>query len=48
MSDKVRSVEGITRESTQEMIDEALEAYPEKGRKKRAPHLAPIARRSRG
>src|SRR5512143_1052982 len=23
------------------MIDEALEAYPEKGRKKRAPHLAP-------
>ena len=37
----VKKVEGITRESTQEMIDEALEAYPEKGRKKRAPHLAP-------
>jgi nitrogenase molybdenum-iron protein alpha chain len=33
--------EGITRESTQAMIDKTLEAYPEKGRAKRAPHLAP-------
>jgi nitrogenase molybdenum-iron protein alpha chain len=36
-----KKVDGITRESTQKMIDEALEAYPEKGKKKRAPHLAP-------
>jgi len=41
MSDKIRKVEGITKESTQAMIDDALAAYPEKGRKKRAPHLAP-------
>jgi nitrogenase molybdenum-iron protein alpha chain len=41
MSHPVKKVPGITRESTQKMIDEALEAYPEKGRKKRAPHLAP-------
>ncbi|BDG10841.1 nitrogenase molybdenum-iron protein alpha chain [Anaeromyxobacter paludicola] len=38
---QVKKVEGITRESTQSMIDRALEAYPEKGKKKRAPHLAP-------
>jgi len=37
----VNKIEGITKESTQEMIDRALDAYPEKGRKKRAPHLAP-------
>ncbi|HEX9050864.1 MAG TPA: nitrogenase molybdenum-iron protein alpha chain [Anaeromyxobacter sp.] len=41
MSGTVKSVDGITKASTQAMIDEALEAYPEKGRKKRAPHLAP-------
>jgi nitrogenase molybdenum-iron protein alpha chain len=41
MSHPVKKVDGITKESTQKMIDEALEAYPEKGRKKRAPHLAP-------
>ncbi len=41
MSDSVKKIEGITKESTQKMIEEALEAYPEKGRKKRAPHLAP-------
>ena len=35
----VKKVEGITRESTQEMIERALEPYPEKGKKKRAPHL---------
>jgi nitrogenase molybdenum-iron protein alpha chain len=40
MSDSVKKVDGITKESTQAMIDRALEAYPEKGRKKRAPHLA--------
>ncbi|HCE68328.1 MAG: nitrogenase molybdenum-iron protein alpha chain [Geobacteraceae bacterium GWC2_55_20] len=41
MSDKIRKIEGITKESTQAMIDEALSVYPEKARKKRAPHLAP-------
>jgi nitrogenase molybdenum-iron protein alpha chain len=43
MSDEVevKKVDGITKESTQEMIDEALALYPEKGRKKRTPHLAP-------
>src|SRR5512146_207354 len=41
MSHPVKKVPGITRESTQKMIDETLVAYPEKGRKKRAPHLAP-------
>jgi nitrogenase molybdenum-iron protein alpha chain len=40
-ADVKKKVEGITRESTQAMIDRTLEAYPEKGRKKRAPHLAP-------
>jgi nitrogenase molybdenum-iron protein alpha chain len=39
--DVKKKVEGITRESTQAMIDRTLEAYTEKGRKKRAPHLAP-------
>jgi len=41
MSHPVKKVPGITRESTQKMIDDTLVAYPEKGRKKRAPHLAP-------
>src|SRR5512143_648458 len=41
MSAMPKTVEGITRGATQEMIAEALEAYPEKGKKKRAPHLAP-------
>ena len=41
MSEKIRNVDGITKASTQAMIDEALAVYPEKGRKKRAPHLAP-------
>src|SRR5512146_1270436 len=41
MSHPVKTVDGITRESTRAMIDRALEAYPEKGKKKRAPHLAP-------
>jgi nitrogenase molybdenum-iron protein alpha chain len=40
-ADVKKKVEGITRESTQAMIDRTLEAYTEKGRKKRAPHLAP-------
>ncbi|MFV1950612.1 MAG: nitrogenase molybdenum-iron protein alpha chain [Nitrospinota bacterium] len=31
----------ITKENTQKMIDEVLEAYPEKARKKRARHLIP-------
>jgi nitrogenase molybdenum-iron protein alpha chain len=37
----MKSIDGITKASTQAMIDRTLEAYPEKGRKKRAPHLAP-------
>src|ERR1039457_427728 len=37
----VKKVDGITRESTQAMIDRTLEAYPTKGKAKRAPHLAP-------
>jgi nitrogenase molybdenum-iron protein alpha chain len=41
VSESVKKIEGITKDSTQKMIDEALEAYPEKGKKKRAPHLAP-------
>jgi len=41
MSDKIKTIEGITKESTQAMIDKSLAVYPEKGRKKRAPHLAP-------
>jgi nitrogenase molybdenum-iron protein alpha chain len=40
-ADVKKKVEGITRESTQAMIDKALEIYPEKARKKREPHLAP-------
>ncbi len=41
MSAEIKKIDGITKESTQSMIDRALEAYPEKGRKKRAPHLSP-------
>ena len=41
MPHSVKKVDGITKESTQQMIDKALEAYPEKGKKKRQPHLAP-------
>ena len=41
MSEPMKTIDGITRESTQEMIDDALAIYPEKARKKRAPHLAP-------
>jgi nitrogenase molybdenum-iron protein alpha chain len=41
MSSEIKKVDGITKESTREMIDKALEAFPEKARKKRAPHLAP-------
>ncbi len=41
MSEPIKKIDGITRESTQEMIDDALAIYPEKARKKRAPHLAP-------
>ena len=39
MSDKIRKIDGITKESTQAMIDDALSVYPEKAKKKRAPHL---------
>jgi nitrogenase molybdenum-iron protein alpha chain len=37
----VKKVDGITRESTQAMIDRTLQVYPEKAKGKRAPHLAP-------
>jgi nitrogenase molybdenum-iron protein alpha chain len=37
----VKKVDGITRESTQAMIDRTLQIYPEKAKGKRAPHLAP-------
>lgn len=39
MSNKIKKLEGITKESTEAMINDALAAYPEKARKKRAPHL---------
>ncbi|GFE59779.1 nitrogenase molybdenum-iron protein alpha chain [Geobacter sp. AOG2] len=39
MSDKIRKVEGITKESTETLIAETLAVYPEKAKKKRAPHL---------
>lgn len=41
MSKEIKNIEGITKESTQAMIDKVLEVYPEKGKKKRAPHLGP-------
>ena len=37
----VKKVDGITRESTQAMIDRTLQVYPEKAKARRAPHLAP-------
>lgn len=39
MSEKIRKVEGITKETTETLIAETLAAYPEKAKKKRAPHL---------
>ena len=48
MAPRTKSVDGITKESTQAMIDRTLEAYPEKGKKKRAPHLAPNDQASGG
>ncbi len=39
MSDKIRKIDGITKESTEALIAETLSVYPEKARKKRAPHL---------
>jgi len=41
MSNEIKKIDGITKESTQAMIDKALEILPEKAKKKRAPHLAP-------
>jgi len=40
MSHKIKKLEGITKESTEAMINDVLAVYPEKARKKRAPHLA--------
>ncbi|QOX77870.1 nitrogenase molybdenum-iron protein alpha chain [Trichlorobacter lovleyi] len=39
MSDKIRKIEGITKESTEALIAETLSVYPEKAKKKRAPHI---------
>ncbi|MDD2501338.1 MAG: nitrogenase molybdenum-iron protein alpha chain [Geobacter sp.] len=39
MSGKIRKIDGITKESTEALIAETLAAYPEKARKKRAPHI---------
>ena len=39
MSDKIRKIDGITKESTEALIAETLAAYPEKARKKRAPRI---------
>ena len=36
-----KRVEGLTKERTSALIDRTLHGYTEKGRKKRAPHLAP-------
>jgi nitrogenase molybdenum-iron protein alpha chain len=33
MSDKIRKIEGITKESTEALIAETLAVYPEKARK---------------
>jgi nitrogenase molybdenum-iron protein alpha chain len=41
MSKTDKKLDGLTKEFTQAMIDKALDAYPEKAKKKRAPHLAP-------
>jgi nitrogenase molybdenum-iron protein alpha chain len=38
---KTNPLDGITKESTQKLVEETLALYPEKGRKKRAPHMAP-------
>ena len=39
MSHPIKTIPGITKESTTELIEKTLEAYPEKAKKKRAPHL---------
>ncbi len=39
MADTIKKIDGITTEATEELIEETLAAYPEKARKKRAPHL---------
>ena len=36
-----KEIEGITKESSNELIEETLDVYPEKARKKRAPHIKP-------
>ena len=46
MSDAIKKIEGITKESTQEMIDEALEVYPGEGARRSAPRIwRPTTRR---
>jgi len=39
MSENIRKIEGITKESTEALIAETLSVYPEKAKKKRAPHI---------
>ncbi len=37
---KKNPLEGITKEKTQELVEKTLDLYPEKARKKRAPHMS--------
>ncbi len=39
MSEKIKTIDGVTTEATEELIQETLAAYPEKARQKRAAHL---------
>src|SRR6266567_1739748 len=39
MSHPIKTIPGITKETTEELIAETLSIYPEKAKKKRAPHL---------
>ena len=41
MSHPIKTIPGITKETTEELIARTLEVYPEKAKKKRAPHLGP-------
>jgi nitrogenase molybdenum-iron protein alpha chain len=40
-SNKTNLLDGITKESTQKLVEETLDLYPEKARNKRAAHMAP-------
>ena len=38
--DEKKPIDGVTKEDTEKLIEETLELYPAKARKKRAPHMA--------